>query len=214
MLNRPFGLGLGATVALDAPPKPRPEWPLPNPRFGSIFHAMLFALLILLNHAPPPGLPPAANIEAAIKLWEEHPAPVDWREKAIREAVATAAYEALHEVGLKPGSRRWFSKYDPLKARIELRVPADKETLYRRAVECTAGAIAWSMTPEEIHSVRQSLATRAGAKFWTLASIGLEALRRCYREKLSLRATDADFRAVGLRPPKRQRLPYIGHISY
>jgi hypothetical protein len=102
-----------------------------------------------------------------------------------------------------------------MKPVIARHVPADLRETNALVADCVVDDLAWSLSPEEIASVKTFLSTAAGKKFWSAASVFREKTKECYRKVLSLKAVDADYRTVGLRPPKPPKdIKMKGNITY
>lgn len=165
---------------------------------------MLALLLLLLQPAPPVPPPERDRLEAAVRLWADHSPAEVFRLQSIEAALTNAAAQALADAGARPGRRRWPERLDAMRGRLRAYLPADRDMLDRRALACAASSLAYQLTAEEIDEVRRFMATPAGARFWDATNIGIASLQGCYQSLLPLRASDADFRAIGLRPPRHR----------
>ncbi|WP_132833936.1 hypothetical protein [Sphingomonas sp. PP-CC-3G-468] len=170
----------------------------------------MIALALLLQAAPVPPVPspPRDSYLAAIALWRDN-APSDAEiRSAIDSAVGAVASGALADVGIQVDYRkqssvgRWLKWYDQMKPVIARHVPADLRQTNAVVADCVVEDLAWTLSPEEITSVRNLFSTTASKKFWSVAGVFREKMKDCYLSALNLKALDADFRNIGLRPPK------------
>lgn len=167
----------------------------------------MIPLLALALYAPPVPPPPAPAHEAAIALWEEHPLPAHYRQRVLDGLVYGATYRALEDAKVRSGDRRWQDKFERMRARLAAQVPADRSRIDREATACLADGVARHLSVEEIAEVRRFAATPAGAKFWEVAAVRPDQVHTCYALALPIGASDADYRAAGIRPPKRNYRP-------
>lgn len=178
---------------------------------------LLLTLLLHIGSAPPVPPPPTDSAEAAMALWADHPPSERARQLAIDAAVGAAAERALAAVGILAGAslratKRWLAYHDRLRPIITRRVPRDLAQVDQAALACVVDQVARALTPAEIGEVRRSMATPAGKAFWSATGLTDGQLNGCYAEALSLRVLDADYRAIGLRPPKPAKSYAIGYI--
>ena len=88
---------------------------------------------------------------------------------------------------------------------IARHVPVDLTKTDALVAECVVNDLAYTLSPEEIQKVTAFMSTTVGRKFWSVSGTFHEAMQECYRTTLNLKANDADYRAIGLRPPKPQK---------
>ena len=168
---------------------------------------LVLTLLLQLASAPPVPRPPEESLAAAVALWADHPPSPQAVQLAIDAALSTAASDALARIGMRPSpdlavTERYLGTYDRLKALIAPRLPQDRARIDRAVAECAVDEIARLLSPAEIAEVRGFMATPAGGKFWDAAGLNRWPLNGCYRFVLDLKVTDADYRALGLKPPR------------
>lgn len=182
---------------------------------------MIHLLAVLIQVAPVPAVPrpPAENIAAASLLWADHAPSESTKQMVIDSVVAEATNEALYNAGVQASrklsvTKAYLVKYDRLKPLIARHVPKDRRQLDTAIAECAMGEVARLLSPAEIAEVRRSLSTSAGQRFWQAAGLAYWPLLACYRANLELAATDADYRAVGLRPPKPPKQPKPGTMIW
>jgi hypothetical protein len=173
----------------------------------------MFALIFLFQAVSAPPVPPPSqeNYSAAIALWQDNPPLEAEKQSAIDRAVSMAASGALAEVGVRvmPTERgsagRWIIKFDQMRSVIKRQVPSDLTKIEEDVTACVANEIAYSLSVDEIRQARTFFRTKAGKVFWHTSRAFHETLNECYRVALNLRATNADFRAVGFMPPMLAR---------
>ncbi|HYJ30279.1 MAG TPA: hypothetical protein VEW25_08065 [Allosphingosinicella sp.] len=168
---------------------------------------MALLLALLLQAAPPLPPPERDRLEAAIRLWQDHPPPEAWRRQSTEVALSNVAASALASAGMTVGHRRWIERHDQLRERLRARIPAERESVDRDAIACAAQDLAYQLSVEEIGEVRRFMTTSAGSRFWSAAAVGHGSFQRCYQSALGLRVSDADFRAIGIRPPRPRFRP-------
>jgi hypothetical protein len=161
----------------------------------------MIAILLSALLAPPVPPPPAEPLEAAMRLWEDHPLPETIRQGVIDALVSDAAYNALGQAKVKPTDRDWAAKLERMRARIRAHVPADRREVDRQVVACLADSVARHLTAEEIEAVRRFASTPAGTKFWDIVARPVN-LSGCYEQAIRLWPTPEDYLSAGLRPPK------------
>jgi hypothetical protein len=170
---------------------------------------LLIALALQASAAPPVPGPPDENLRAALALWADRP-PENWiRTRAIDGALYAAAARALADVGVFPSGGRRTARFlefsDKLRPLLARRLPADRTELHREVAACVVDQVARALDPAEIEQVRAFMRTTAGDKFWRNSTLGYAAYDGCYAHALrfTLSASDEDYRAIGLKPPKR-----------
>jgi len=178
-----------------------------------VLATVLFVLTALSTSAtatpPPPPPPPELAFKAARLLWTEHPPTSREREEAFSTALEIRTRQALDDVGIGLGpddrdNKRFHRYSDRLKSMIKQNLPP-LATIADELDRCVIDEIARQMSPEEIDSLRRFTATTSGEKFWVLSRYRVTRLTGCYTSSWTFGIVrDADYRAVGLKPPRRQ----------
>jgi hypothetical protein len=162
---------------------------------------MLAILLTLAAQAAPPRPDPwEPSWTEAAAIFRDSPIPEKTQQAGIEDAVWWATSEAMR----KSASRYDSEKSARLRHTIAAHVPADLGELNEEVARCATKEIAYKLGLDEIRQVRQSLQTTAGRKFWEVVSYPV--VVGCYRSHLLAGATDADYIASGLKPPRRVKL--------
>ncbi|GAA4819732.1 hypothetical protein GCM10023232_15820 [Sphingosinicella ginsenosidimutans] len=162
---------------------------------------------------PPPPIPPQPeNLAFAVAMLEEHPfvnlelaTYADWHARELTNNM-------LHNVGIRPGSRRWSRHHDILQGYLRADLMQRSVTNQRRFIECVAMPYAY-LSMEQLTRIRDFLRTDAGLRLWNIMRVQQsDALRLdCARRALGNidALMEAGWRAIGVTPPVVPQAPLV-----